>query len=102
MPSKQEAIDFIKSKNGLEGWTDNQILQALNLAIKQCAFTYTIDGSGKLTGIFIGKWTKPTETLYATYFAGKYRHFLKYLKNIFPKCKTIEATRLGKYKVYHI
>jgi len=102
MPNKQEALDFIKSKGGLKGWSDNQILGALDIAIRQCAFTYSIDEAGKLSGIFIGRWIKPTENLYAIYFAGNYKRFLNYLKNIFPACKQIEAMRFGKYKIYHI
>jgi len=101
-PTVKDAIEFIKSKDGLKNWTDYQIIEALNRAIKECAFTYTIGSDSKLDGIFIGYWEEPVKTIHAIYFAGKYKLFLKYLKDVFPTCKNITAIRFGKLKKYSI
>lgn len=92
----QEGIALIRKHGVLEGWTDEDIHQAIHKAIKSFAFSYTTDPTGKLDGIVFGYWRSQRE-LHITCCIGRLSVFVKKLKESFPACDKVTGYRQGKF-----
>lgn len=95
MSHLEQTIKLIRSRNGLPHWTDDEIRKEISRAVHENAMTYTISENCKVDGICFGKWIT-NEHFHIMYLTGKMRHFLDYLKNRFPQCKTLTGYRKGK------
>lgn len=94
MLTLKDAVEFIRSKNGLSGWSDSEIAGEIGRAINDFAFTYSVDNQNKLDGVVVGRWDTK-ESLHIVYIAGNISFFMSFLKTNFPECKTITGYRSG-------
>lgn len=99
--SLQEAVEFVKARGLLRGWDELAIKKELSNAIKTCAFGYTKDAKG-LTGLCFGYWLCQGQGIHIIAMTGNLKTFVNYLKDFFPQCKFITATRDGESIKYFI
>ena len=93
-PSLQDCVRFIEASDVLPEWTNIQLCEAVNKAIKDCSLTYTIDESGRINSICLGKWNSDGSLhITAMVGKGKIKPFLAYLKTIYPNVKYLTFYR---------
>ena len=97
----EEAIKLIRKNELLKEWSDGQIATGITQAIKDFAFSYTVDENYRIDGIVFGKWHSK-EIIHISCLIGKFNVFLEFLKSNFPNCKKIVAMRNGVHKEYNI
>lgn len=100
-PTIKDAVAFVRASDGLRGWTDGQITQAILKGVKEAAFAWNKDTKGNITGLVFGHW-KSADVVHVTFMAGELKTFMKYLHEVHPQCKRITAIRRGKPVEYNL
>lgn len=91
-----DAVNYVRSKDILKGWSNGQIAVGIKNAIKQSAITWDTDKDGNLTGIVFGRWEDNATSFHVIAIAsdnGSPKRFLSYLKKTFPNCKRITGMK---------
>jgi hypothetical protein len=90
-----DAVNFIRSNNILNSWTNEQIALGIVTALKESAITWTVDENNNLTGIVFGRWENDATSFHVVAIAGKNspKTFFRYLRRVFPSCKRITGFR---------
>lgn len=95
-----DAIKFVREKNLLTSWSDEQIALDLSKAIRDCCFGFEVVGE-TLASICWGRWIKD-DTVHITVLIGKYRTYIEYLRKIFPGIKFIEMERGNRTIIFKV
>lgn len=97
-----DAVEFIRSKELLNEWSNDQIKKEIQNAIGQNAFTFHVSQFGDIDGIVIGKWKEYGKVLHIVTISGDLDLFVDHLKRHFPDCKTLTAERYGRQIEYTV
>jgi hypothetical protein len=99
-----KAVVFVRKNKLLTNWSYPQIAHGILSAIHSCSLTYTTDTDGNLNGIAWGEWKDNGQEFHCICAAGKgqLKSLLSYLKEVFPQCRRVTATRHGHFKVYNL
>ena len=97
MPNIDDGLKLIRSRGDLKNWSSEDIKKAISRSIKDDCFAYTVDEGGDLTGLCFGYWRSDSE-MHIQYIVGSLQHFVCYLHDRFPNCKSLTMYRRGKFK----